>query len=81
MNLDELKEKINRITEPDTNWPPAPLHGRTVKLRVNNKDGFVWIEAELTSVEEFTDAPDVVLVATLSRDAETDFMHVLGTAE
>lgn len=71
MTFGELFEKLECIGEHRDN--------SRVRLRVQSREGFVWADVELTSVEEFTDAPDIVLQAELNADDEGDLVISLST--
>ena len=45
---------------------------RHVRIRVANDEDFVWVEAEIVSVEGFQYAPDVVLECRMTPEQEDE---------
>lgn len=75
MELGELIEKLIMARK------ELPYGIFRVRMRAQNSDEFVWLEAELVGVESRTDAPDVVLVARVTPEQETAIFTRLGPEE
>lgn len=83
MQLGELIEKLERVVSETDAVYANELQGvrRRVLIQAQNRDEFVWLEAELVSVEQHTGAPDVVLVCRVTSEQEAAIFTRLDPEE